>query len=303
MNKESLKELHHINEALSKNTGGDKSLEEQFIEDGYVVIRNALDGDLIKKIQALTSRGLCDQIEGGEKNSRDNSYEFFCCLLDKLLLKEKPFNLLKPIWQLLIYEKIVESAFQSPSVYDFITSVLGKDLCYQDDASLTLNIPNKTDPKQNYLFKNYHQEIWSGTSIDTMHFFAPIFQTSSQGGMTLIRGSHLWGHIPHRNRKPIEMPSKIQEVETDLNLGDVILFHSLLLHKTTPLSKENNYRFALPCPVRNFRLPNNTFEMYRNWKIFSLSAQTTIQKKLGNHYLSPFRIIDLENQSHTDGSH
>jgi hypothetical protein len=49
MNKESLKELHHINEALSKNTGGDKSLEEQFIEDGYVVIRNALDGDLIKK--------------------------------------------------------------------------------------------------------------------------------------------------------------------------------------------------------------------------------------------------------------
>ena len=49
MNKESPKEFRHKNEELSKNTGGDKSLEEQFIEDGYIVIRNTLDGDLIKK--------------------------------------------------------------------------------------------------------------------------------------------------------------------------------------------------------------------------------------------------------------
>ena len=51
---------------MNKESLGDKSLEEQFIEDGYVVIRNALDRDLIKKIQALVIRGLCEQIEGGE---------------------------------------------------------------------------------------------------------------------------------------------------------------------------------------------------------------------------------------------
>ena len=34
-----------------------------------------------------------------------------------------------------------------------------------------------------------------------------------------------------------------------------------------------------------------------NWKIFSYSDLTRIEKILGNHYLSPYRIVDLNTDS------
>jgi hypothetical protein len=58
---------------------------------------------------------------------------------------------------------------------------------------------------------------------------------------------------------------------------------------------------ALPCLVKNFRHPNDSFEKYRNWKIFSYSDLSLIDRRLGNHYLSPFRLVDLPPQQFTGG--
>ena len=276
------------------------TFETQFIEDGFIVIRNAVDPLLIKKIQSLTIETLCQQILSLNNSQNGNLYEQFCNVISSLTADNQPYKVLKPVWEAFMYHKIPQAIFSSRIIFETLTMILGKDLCFQDDPSLTLNIPEKTSSKKNYLFKEYHQEIWSGASIDTIQFFMPIFQTAPQGGISFVKGSHLWGHIPHRDRKPVEIPSTFEALDSDLQLGDVMLFHSMLLHKTTPLLPSHNFRLALPCLIRNFRMPNNAFENYRSWKVFSYSAQTTIHRKLGNHYLSPFRLIGLPNQSQID---
>ena len=75
----------------------------------------------------------------------------------------------------------------------------------------------------------------------------------------------------------------------NLNLGDVILFSTTLLHKT---STGKHPRLGLSMTVKNYKYKETSFSDNHNWKIFSYSEMTKIQRILGNHYLSPFRVID-----------
>ena len=72
-----------------------------------------------------------------------------------------------------------------------------------------------------------------------------------------------------------------------------LLFHSLLLHRSSPLiSKKYAARLALITHVRNFKFQNYSYDINKSWRIYNFSEITKIEKKLGNHYLSPYRIIN-----------
>lgn len=114
-----------------------------------------------------------------------------------------------------------------------------------------------------------------------------ISKNNKNGQMSIIPGSHLWGHIPHSNRKPLKLPEKYKSISTDLEIGDIIIFATMLLHKTEIAESP---RLALPVLVKNFKYLNNSFEKYRNWKIFFYLEIIKIERILGNHHLSPFRI-------------
>ena len=72
-----------------------------------------------------------------------------------------------------------------------------------------------------------------------------------------------------------------------LNKGDVIFFSTLLMHRSLECK---NLRLASPILIKNFKDNTYSFENNRNWTIFSYSEITKIERILGNHYLSPFRI-------------
>ena len=114
-------------------------------------------------------------------------------------------------------------------------------------------------------------------------------QNSKHGQMELIVGSHKWGHIPHRNRSPINLPKNFDTQTLNLEYGDVIIFSTLLLHRSL---KTVYPRMSLPMLLKNFKYVDNSFQNNRNWKIFSYSEMTKIEKILGNHYLSPFRTTE-----------
>jgi hypothetical protein len=46
--------------------------------------------------------------------------------------------------------------------------------------------------------------------------------------------------------------------------------------------------------VKNYKYKDMSFSDNQDWKIFSHSEITKIQRVLGNHYLSPFRLINQE---------
>ena len=221
------------------------------------------------------------------KNKLENNYDIFTRLIKNLDKEVNYYDLFIDPYFNIIKNKLIPDLLNSKKLYRSITDLLGKDLCFCNDPSLVINLPNKNKIKNNYLFKDWHQEFWSGANHLSIQIWTPIFHSSSKiGQIELIPGSHLWGHIPHSNRKPVSLPKKYHIKETHLEYGDVIVFHPLLLHRSKSLKSSTFIpRLAFPILIKNFRYQNNSFEYLRNWEIFSYSDMSHVERILGNHLL------------------
>jgi ectoine hydroxylase-related dioxygenase (phytanoyl-CoA dioxygenase family) len=256
---------------------------EKFSKDGYLIIKNALSANLIKEIQnQILKKMVKKKII---KNSYTNFSNFF-----KKTKNEKLFNLIKPLNNYLFSEEYINKILHQKKLFDYITSLLGRDLAVSADSSLTINLK---DNNKNYYYKEWHQEIWSGASTSSVQIWLPLFHKSKiDGQISLMKNSHKWGHIPNSNKKPLKLPKNYSTIDSNLNIGDVILFSTTLLHKT---SASKYPRLGLSMTIKNFKYKETSFSDNYNWKIFSYSEMTKIQRILGNHYLSPFRVIENEN--------
>ena len=194
-----------------------------------------------------------------------------------------------------MYKNLFELILLDTKLYKYTTNLLGKDLAFQcDPSSMHLNLPEETSSEKNYSYKDWHQEIWSGADISSVNIWTPIFQKNNKfGQMEFIENSHKWGHIPHRSRSPLELPKKYKTKKLNLKYGDVVIFSALLLHRSVNAKYP---RLANSFQVKNFKFKDNTFQN-KNWKIYSYSEMTKIERILGNHYLSPYRTLDIEAKS------
>ena len=75
----------------------------------------------------------------------------------------------------------------------------------------------------------------------------------------------------------------------------------MLLHRSSEIITDSP-RLATPCMIRNFKFKNNSFENNKSWKIFNYGEFTAIERQLGNSYLSPYRLIDIDNDDLSKGS-
>ena len=120
--------------------------------------------------------------------------------------------------------------------------------------------------------------------IQYIHFSfldANFSSKNKSGQIEVIKGSHTWGHIPHNNREPISLPKKYEIQSINLNEGDVLLFHSLLLHRSKKIVSERfDARLALITHIRNFKHINNSFDLNKSWRIFNMSELTKVEKNL-----------------------
>ena len=251
-----------------------------FSENGFVVLKEALSVDLIKEIHYEIAMVL--------NNNKKLLHEPETFIQNHFKYELNYYDELTPVFEHLLYKKILDKIVCSKKLYNEFVNILGKDLAFCCDPSLTVNIPKKASPKDNYLFKDWHQEIWSGASHRSIQIWTPLFhKSSSDGQMEIIPSSHLWGHIPHENRTPKRFAKNVKTLKTELEYGDVLIFSTLLLHRSIPTS---SIRISLPLLIQNIRYDNNSFEKLRNFKIFSFSEITKIERRLGNHHLSPFRL-------------
>ena len=255
-------------------------MNNNFEKNGFLILKNAINKDLLKQLKQVVT------------GSNRTDYKSFISKVKKN--KKKLYDFVYEFHKIYLFKEIYKKILLKPKVYNTLTFLLGSDLAHHEDPSLTINISNLSSNEKNYLFKKWHQEIWSGASTSTIALWTPIFLPKDyKGQIEFIPGSHLWGHIPHKNREPISLPKNFKVFKTSIDEGDVILFHSLLLHKTSEIKSKNyDARLALITHVRNFKNYNLSFDNNKSWRIFSLSELTKIEKKLGNHYLSPFRLIE-----------
>ena len=246
---------------------------------GYLILKNCISPKLIKLLQQKILYQL--------GNSKKNSYENFAKKCLKLNNK-KLFKIINPINKILINEGFFKKILNEKKLFSHLVSLLGSDLAVSNNSSLTINLSKNID---NYYFKDWHQEIWSGASIASVNVWTPIFQKNNKfGQMEFIENSHKWGNIPHRSRSPLDLPRKYKTKKINLSYGDVVIFSTLLVHRSANAIYP---RLATSFQVKNFKLQDNTFQN-KNWKIYSYSEMSKIERILGNHYLSPYRTIGID---------
>jgi hypothetical protein len=259
-------------------------MNSNFSDDGFIILPQAINKKTINSVQKHIYTFITER--SSQNVSSEDIYNKIVKKFNESTSSE--FSFMKPIFDYLLYKECFNDILTNKILLDYLTDLLGKDLSYCAEPSITINIPKENTLEKNYLFKDWHQEIWSGASPSTAQIWTPLLhKNSSQGQMQLITGSHKWGHIPHRNRKPIGLPKNIQTQEIHLEYGDVIIFSTLLLHRSVPT---NSLRMSLPLLLRNFRQTEFSYQKNRNWRIFSISEITKIERMLGNHYLSPLRL-------------
>jgi len=117
-------------------------MKKSFSETGYIILRNAISKSLIKNIQSE----IYNLLEIKE-NTQNKKYFKFCNLVNNLKISE--FDFIKPIDAYLLYKGLMEKILLEKKLYNSIVNLLGKDLAFDNDYSITLNLPNKDSPKKN----------------------------------------------------------------------------------------------------------------------------------------------------------
>lgn len=250
----------------------DPGLIECFVENGFVIIKSAVPTETIDKLHNFVSKRYCDE--------------------KKTLLNQRPSNN-PPV--LGISRKIVEEV-QSKSLYPELTQanrlldscekIIGPDLSLVNWLNIWINDPEDTSIVTN---KSLHQEAWSGQSVEELTVWIPLHEPDNDNSMSVIPKSHYFGLMPNRNRN-LMAPSDFkipEELILTLKKGEAVLFHSLLLHKTTGRGK--NMRFACSFAVRNTLAQLGVSTTYQGFSPVRRSAFTRIRKILGNDYLTPLR--------------
>lgn len=274
-------------------------INKSFLKNGFFIIRNAFPIKLLREIQKITNETIFSLTSRGKP--KKNDYKNFCLNLKK---NNKNFFLINQYLQKkLIYERIYQKIFNSKKFYKNITNILGKDLAFCDEPTININVPHKF-LEQNYYFKDWHQEIWSGSDTSSVIMWTPVFlEKNSDSQLSLIKSSHNWGHVPHQNRRPTNLPKNLKIFRPKINYTDVIVMHSMVLHKTNEIeSLTYKPRLAIASMIRNFKFQNNAFENNKSWKIFSYSELSMIERQLGNIYLSPYRTLDIDQDDFSSGS-
>jgi len=263
---------------------------ETLVENGYVVLRQCISPSLIGEYkQAITFR-LGQLLEGKSIIPKGDMF------LDFLEATKhfRQFDIQMEVFKYLTYKEFHIKKFLQSQVLEKLISALGPDLECATEGELNVNVKGVKD---DYLVKKPHQEFWSGCGLNTLQTWAPIGIEEGMGGVEVIEGSHRWGHIPHRNREPIEIPSDVEYTLADTNDGDMVIFHSLLLHRTVPNQHEYP-RFSTSQLVRNFHDTDTGFEDLKIWHAFHYSPLSQIRKRLGNPHLSPFRTYGSERKQY-----
>ncbi len=117
------------------------------IQDGYIIVKNAISPKKIKLVQS--------EINSFLSNKKKSSYETFLKSLKRFKIRE--FDLVKKIHENVMYKELIDKILYEKKLYSKISYYLGRDISYCSDISFALNIPKKNLPEKNYLFKDWHQ--------------------------------------------------------------------------------------------------------------------------------------------------
>ena len=263
-----------------------KTITDKINNSGYAIIKNCIDKKLLDKINKSIGIRLREALrKKGEKSISSNLTKNFL----RLKKKVSQYEIQKMLSKYLLEENLIDDIFMQDKLQSNLIHLVGPDLSYMTDFEMAINEKSLKD-EEYYYVKKYHQEFWSGMGLEALQMWIPLNLKKGMGTIEIIESSHKWGHVPNRNREPIELPNKYKEIKLSITNGSVALLSALTLHRTIK-NKHNEIRIALPITVKNFYYPNTGNSDLNHFKKVNFSVFSNLRKVLGNPNLTPYRIF------------
>lgn len=260
-----------------------KHLENKILNDGYLIINNAIDKKLISESKKI----MINELKYITKSKNNSSLtDLFYSAKKKFKQHEIQVILAKS----LVNANLIKKFLLQDKIHKSISSLIGQDLEYSSQFELAMNVKDISDE---YLVKKYHQEFWSGVGINTLLLWIPINLSNLMGTIEIIKESHKWGHIPHQNREPTSLPKESKKIIIKAKEGSVVIMSAFTIHKTIP-NKIAEPRIAIPLTVRNFYYPTTGNEDMWSFEKYNYSFYSKFRKILGNPQFSPFRTLNSD---------
>jgi phytanoyl-CoA hydroxylase len=145
-----------------------------------------------------------------------------------------PQNALRKVEGLVEHDPVFYAFATAPRLLDRIADLVGPDIKLFRDALMM-------KPAHHGSAKPYHQDsaYWSIDPPDLVSCWTALDGATLENGcMRVIPGSHRWGVQEHRHLADYQVDEdaldRSGEVAVPLAAGGCLLFHSLLLHATSP---------------------------------------------------------------------
>jgi ectoine hydroxylase-related dioxygenase (phytanoyl-CoA dioxygenase family) len=252
-------------------------IEDFFVQQGFCVIRGIYEKkkviELEKMMLKLDKKYL--------KLSKKFDYQSFAIASHKIFEKKNLF----------------EYFYKNRNLIKVLKLFYGTDIIHINYSRFQINrkkidIKSKkqsTEEIKFQQFKGLHNDHWTGSSEYTMHYWMPFSGVDKNNAMIMYPGSHLNGSFPVLNRE-IDPTIKFRYKPHNLSYlknGDVVLFHSLLLHRTAEKTLKTRMaelsRFTSP----NFKMTNQELDL--GFKSLAIGPMRRIIRTIGNDALTPFR--------------
>lgn len=242
-----------------------------FVNEGFAIYRNIFAKTLIADIRSIIQ----DKLQLLQRAARRGDIDvdtngWAVAIMEHLERTDRYGDLLR-----------------DPALHSMAKQYVGPDVAWLGHDALWINMPKDKDP---VLLKGQHVDAWTGTGVNTI--FAKIFFTDvdKYNGIAVCPGSHLQGMIPVRNRS-IDAAANIEFKSINLDMckaGDVVIWHSLLVHSTVGHSDKNT-RISMTARFTSTSSEFTTQEKALGYRPLTVGPLNQVLRLIGNDYLTPLR--------------
>ena len=176
---------------------------------------------------------------------------------------------------------------REPNLLDALERILGPDISLINGWEIVVSDPEDSSDVK---VKHLHQEMWTGAGIMDVFTWLPLSEVEEENTMVMLPGSHFHGMLPNRNRRlMVEEGIDYGEVVplTGFDPGDMVLFHSLILHGTAGIGK--NLRVAISYYFKNTFAETSTKYHSVGQTPLREGTLNRISNVLGNDQYTPLR--------------
>ena len=273
MNSVQTKKIEPIKKKIFKKENY-SGIENYYKKHGFCIVRGLYDNRKIKEVEKIFQK--CQKIFQKYKNIDNQSFLISC---DKIFEKTH------------LYDYI----FKNQNLIKLLKIFYGNDIIHFNFTKFQLNEKKNSNQKKSLeeikfqLSKGIHNDHWTGSSEYTTHYWLGFSGIDKDNTLTMYPGSHLNGSFPVLNREPdpkIEFKYKPHKLDY-LKEGDVVLFHSLLLHKTTGKTNKTRVGIISKFSSLNYKWTNQEKDL--GYQPLSIGPIREIIRLIGNDALTPFR--------------